>query len=723
MSSNINAQTIDFDTTNQLQIVADSASVSVAEKLQQKMTDLWGIVAVFGNDKNAVLLEISIDTQLDKDEFKINSNTDKITINASSEASLNQAFTVFLNILGYDLLTENTYYLAPENSELNFPVNFNYHHIPAFEYRFLYYPGIFSQQYKSSYNLHDIEEYFAVWGHSFHRFLPPDNFFEKHPEMFALYEGKRSYESICYSHPTTKSIFIENIEKTINNNPEAEFISVSHNDTDVYCQCNECEAANKKFGDKRGAHYVFLNEIAHHFPDQKIMTLAYLHTLAPPENLAFKENLHVMYCPISVNRGASFDSDPRSKQLRNHLKQWKDITPNLHFWDYTVQFTHFFSAFPNIHTLQENYQFLKEMGVIGVFSQGSADEKSHFYEVKQYLLTQLLHQPQLDDEELIQEFFEKYYGKAATAVYQFYRELTQNQLQQNQYLGIYDNPIRQIDRFLSPEKMSIYDEIIQEAEAKAAGNKAIEERVNLLRLSLEYTYFEQSKYFGKDQHGMFVFDEETQAYKVRSSLNQRVKNFAENLQNRGVDLLAEAGMSPENYYKEWLEIVNYANVENTLALDELKILSEVSPDFKGKGSYALKDKVRGYKNFEINWIGFYKNDAIIQFEIAETKEKVDKIRLNFLEDQRHWIFRPTKIQLYKFTKNNKRKRLIAEIELEELKETYEVQLISKLITSKKIKAGSSYELKISNQPKLPQWRVKQHKHPMIMIDEIEVYAE
>jgi hypothetical protein len=38
----------------------------------------------------------------------------------------------------------------------------------------------------------------------------------------------------------------------------------------------------------------------------------------------------------------------------------------------------------------------------------------------------------------------------------------------------------------------------------------IERRIRKLRLALEYVFFEQSKFYGKDKHGMFVINEEGQ---------------------------------------------------------------------------------------------------------------------------------------------------------------------------------------------------------------------
>jgi hypothetical protein len=77
--------------------------------------------------------------------------------------------------------------------------------------------------------------------------------------------------------------------------------------------------------------------------------------------------------------------------------------------------------------------------------------------------------------------------------------------------------------------MNQYDELINQADM-AVIDDTIEPRIRKLRLALEYVFFEQSKFYGKDKHGMFVINE---AKKVKIGLTKRVETFSKTVLNMG----------------------------------------------------------------------------------------------------------------------------------------------------------------------------------------------
>ena len=701
----------------QLSLYVTKSANEASEDLNHHFSEVFGeTIEVASVEKNHQIL-LSINTKtLNEITFEISSDAENIKITGGSTKALQRGIAFFLETIGIIKITEKDWFLKSDQN-LNFPSHFYKKSKPDFVYRYLYYPGNFDEKFKNWYQLDQIEEDFGIWGHSFHKLMPPKDYFETQPELFALYEGERNPSSICYTNSETKTIFKNELTKIIDQNPNAEFFSVSQNDDTVYCQCDDCEELNQKYGEERGAHYVFLNELAKEFPSQNLMSLAYLHTSKPPENLHFVHNLHIMYCPISLNRGRSFAEDPRSAGMRSILKNWNATTENLYFWDYTVQFTDFFSAFPNIHTFQKNYNYLKSNDVKGIFSQGSADIPSHFYELRQYLLANLMLNTDMNLDEEIQNFMEMYYGKAAEHVLTYFNLLTVNQINSNSYLDIYDNPVEQISTFLSPEQMSEYNQIILKAETAVSGDEKMSKRVRDLRLSLEYTYFQQSKFFGKDQHGMFVEKSSGEGYEVRPNLTNRVANFKNQLNDKGVYEIAEMGLSPDEYFQRWTEIVNYANISPKAKNADIKLLTQPSEVFNAKGAYSLTDGVRAYKDFNINWLGWYGNDAKIQIDLEKNNAK--SIRLNFLEDQRHWIFTPQKATL--FGLKDGRKIKIETLNFPEITEKYDVEIFSKTFSHQDLNNFSNFILEIRNREDLPSWRKRKHKQAMFMIDEIEIY--
>ncbi|MFD0931131.1 DUF4838 domain-containing protein [Psychroflexus salinarum] len=701
----------------QLSLFHTEATKQASDDLNHYFSEVLGqTIEVSAVEKNhQILLSINSKT-LNEITFEIYSDQDNIRISGGSQKALQRGIAFFLEEIGIIKMTENDWFLKSDQ-KLSFPAFYHKKSEPDFIYRYLYYPGNFDEKFSNWYQLNHIKSDFNLWGHTFDKLMPPAEYFEKQPELFALYEGERNPSSICYTNRKTKAIFKKELNKIIKQNPNAEFFSVSQNDDTVYCQCQKCEQLNLEYGEERGAHYVFINDLAKEFPANNLLSLAYLHTSQPPENLHLVHNLYMMYCPISVNRGRSFAEDSRSAGMRTTLKNWSKTTENLLFWDYTVQFSDYFSAFPNIHTFQKNYDYLKSAGVKGVFSQGSADIPSHFYELRQYILANLMQNTEINLDVEIKNFIDMYYGNAAVHVLNYFNRLTSNQMNSNSYLDIYDNPVRQIKTFLSPENMSEYNQIILNAEAAVSEDKKMSKRIKDLRLSLEYTYFQQSKYFGKDQHGMFVKESPEETYTIRPNLTKRVKDFKNYLNEKGVYEISEMGLSPDDYYQRWTEIVNYANISPKALKVDIKLLTQPSEVYDGKGAYGLVDGVRAYKDFNINWLGWYGNDAEIQIDVEGLQVKY--IRLNFLENQRHWIFTPQSIRLSGIKDGQKIK--IETLNFPELTENKTIEISSKTLSVQDSNNFNDLVLEIINRKDLPPWRKRKNKKAMFMIDEIEIY--
>ena len=416
-----------------------------------------------------------------------------------------------------------------------------------------------------------------------------------------------------------------------------------------------------------------------------------------------------------MNRGKAIVDDKYSKSFINTLHDWNKTTSHLYLWDYTVQFSNYLSPFPNIHTFSNNYKFFKKNNVKGLFVQGYADVPGDFTELRQYLLAKLLWNSDIDIEATTDDFLRGFYGKAAPHIRKYLNLLSENQQKYNSYLDIYSGPVQSRNTFLSPEAMDQYDHLINEATHAVNQEPILESRVKKLRLALEYVYFEQSKFYGKDQHGMFMVNEKGQK-EIRKGITERVLNFTKNCTELGIYELSEGGLSPEQYYEEWLEIAK----DSTNHLGEkLKInfLTVPAEEFTGKGSYGLIDGIKGYKDYNINWIGWYGTNP--EIELITNKLNFNQIKINFLDNQRHWIFKPKKISIYGF--NNQEWFLITEKIMGNLIENFVIKTEQIEMNSKNFSKFDKIKLLIDNQDDLPIWRKRKQKKSMIMIDEIELY--
>lgn len=659
-----------------------------------------------------ICLEISDNAAVPRpDSFLIRSDDHDIHLIATNEKFLRYAVYTLLEQWGFRKFTSEVTYI-PEIEQLTFAVNTSQIHTPSFEYRALFYPDAFNEEFRDWHKLDWHPNDFGLWGHSFDRLVPPKEYYNTNPLLFALYEGKRRSESLCMTNDTVVELVIAKMQQIIEKTPDARFYSVSQNDDVVYCECEQCRKLNDQYGGPQGSLYYFLNKIAARFPKTKIATLAYLHTYRPPAGLSIAPTIYTLFCPIELDRGKPLSED---RPFVTTLQNWGSTASHLYLWDYTVQFSNYLSPFPNLQAFSENYKLFKKNHVKGLFVQGYADVPGDFTELRQYILAKLLWDTETNVEAVTNDFLRGFYGKAAPAIQRYLLLLTKNQQQANQYLDIYSGPVQNRNTFLSPEAMDQYDRLMDEAELAVKKDPKIAKRLLKLRLALEYVYFEQAKFYGKDQHGMFVINEKGEK-EVRKGLTERVQKFAKNCNDLGIYELSEGGLSPNDYYQEWLAIAKNSTPHKGEGLN-VTFITPPTEEFKGKGSYGLVDGNRGYKDFNSNWIGWYGTNP--EIEITTSHLDFKRIRINFLNDQRHWILTPKKLIVYGL--HDGKWELLTTEDMPTLTEDYTIGIQSWETVGENFSMFTAIKILVQNQDELPAWRKRKNKRPMVMIDEIELY--
>lgn len=641
--------------------------------------------------------------------FEISSDHKKITLKATSDLFLEYAVYSLLEYWEVRKFTpEYTYY--PKFDALKFPANKKITEKPSFDFRGLLYPGVYDEAFRKWHKIDWYLDDFGLWGHTFDPLLPAREYFKTNPKMFALYDHKRHAESICYSNDTVFKIMQNNIAKAIKEKPNAAYFSVSQNDDVIYCECSNCQKLNQKYGSPQGAHYYFVNQIAKQFPAVRIVTLAYLFSYQPPRNLVLASNLYPIVCPIEANRGEAL-YEGKNLQIKNTLQNWTQLSKNIMFWDYTVQFSNFLSPFPNLHTFSPNYSFLNSLGVKGIFSQGYADVPGSFSELRQYLLAKLLWNSSLDAKKVTSDFLRGYYGKSAPFIQKYLDILTKNQKDKNTYLDIYSGPVVERNTFLSPQNMAIYDDLLSKADNENS-DPVIKKRILKLRLDLEYVFFEQAKFYGKEPHGMY--QKKGNAFAVKDNLENRVKDFVSQSSDFGIYELSEEGLSPEKYGNQWKYIAQNNVVDHLGENFKYKFETEPSSDFNAKKERGLNDGIKGYKDFNINWTGWYGQNAEITIDCSNTE--FNSLEFQCLEDQRHWIFLPEKIILKGF--RNQKWEVIKEQTNPQLTENYNFRIENYIFNNISFRIFEKIKIILIPEQKLPVWRERKNKKPMLMLDEI-----
>ncbi len=689
-------------------------AAAVINTFTKESTGVDFAIQAKGEITHAIILEkSSITNTFPEDSYSIQAVGKNIYIKGSGKGVLFAAYRYVRDIIGgrkWYVGKENTY--VPKLTFLAVDSDLKIYSKPNFQFREVYFPVELDQEYMDWYGLHNLEERWGDWGHTFSKILPPSVYFKEHPEYYSLYDGKRQPIQLCLSNEDVFKLTVAYFKSRISENPTATYWSIAANDDIGSCTCDRCQAIDKREGGAQGSLIHFVNRVAAQFPDKKFTTLAYLESANAPKHLRVADNVSVILSNIDAFRKNDIGSEPSAATFRRQLGAWKAKAKHVFVWDYLTQFTNYLAPFPIQGTMQESLQYLKTQGVEGVFLQGGGATYSDMAELNAYILANLAWDTTLSEEQLTNEFIEGYYGKAAPFIKAYLAERRNHLPGPSSALSIYGNPIDNRHDFLSPEAMDKYSTLLEKAEIASEGNPLLESRVRRIGLGLDYTYLQQARFYGPHQHG--IFEQEGERWVVRPKVSRKVTQFVEDAKKLGVIELAEGGASPDSYAKEWSEIFKAGVRANKASEANIKLRYAFDPSFPANGLKTLTDSVPGYMDYSYNWLLWNGEPMDITFDF-EQERRIDTITLNFLKDARHWIFPPKEIRI-SVSKNGKDFQDVFLSKLESVEEDYTLDKIPyQVLLNDSVKVIRVYA---SPLVKLPEWRYHPKRKPLIACDEI-----
>jgi hypothetical protein len=340
--------------------------------------------------------------------------------------------------------------------------------------------------------------------HTFYQILPSEKYFEEHPEYYALVDGQRrsANAQLCLTNPNVLRLTINKVLEWMEQHPEASIYSVSQNDSEGWCECEDCRRVEQEEG---GAHsgpiLRFVNavamEVAKQHPEKLIDTLAYWYSEPPPLHARPLPNVRIRLCPIGACEAHPYENCKDDAYFMNHLRAWSKITNQLYIWHYVTNFSHYLLPFPDFDELAADIPMYRKNGVVGIFlegdfANGGGGENA---ELRSYVMARLLWNPSLEVNSIIEEFMAAYFGKAARPM-RAYFDLLHRQVRpaprgKGQHMWIYTNPGAS---YLSQDFIAQALKLFREAET-AANDDATRTRVRKARLSIDYVRLIHAKAF------------------------------------------------------------------------------------------------------------------------------------------------------------------------------------------------------------------------------------
>lgn len=333
---------------------------------------------------------------------------------------------------------------------------------PAFEYREVYFRSAFDTDFCVKNRLNSNMAYipkekggkmkFFNFHHSFNELVPPEIYYDSHPEYFSLVDGKRLRErtQLCLTNEGVFQTARKTLRRWIKENPDCKVFSVSQNDWYHYCTCPACQELDERYGSHAGSLLTFVNRLAddirQEYPDVLLHTFAYQYTKKAPTGIKPADNVIVRLCNIEcswdtpMERQAAEHPDSQAAGFVENITRWGELCKHLYIWDYACNFHNYLLPFPNYRSMPENLRTYQKNHITGVMEQGNFayGETSALADLECYLAARLLWNPCQDEKQIIDDFIRGVYGQECYPYIRTYVDLLCDSLEGNE-LTLYQN--------------------------------------------------------------------------------------------------------------------------------------------------------------------------------------------------------------------------------------------------------------------------------------------
>jgi len=406
------------------------------------------------------------------------------------------------------------YYYVPQNASIQINAALDDTENPALEYRsVLWKVGFKSTEWKMFNKVNDSfgntipEKYgngynYIAFCHTMSDFVP-DALFEMHPEYFSYRkkEDARTLKQRCLSNPEVLEAAIANVDARIAATDGKGIVSISQNDNNDYCECDNCAYWDAYYQSPAGLNIWFVNQVSDRlsekYPDVLWDTLAYTYTRKAPVGIVPNANVLVRLCTIECcfahplsecghERGEDFldIAAEIASPFAKDLEDWAKITNRLWIWNYTTNFKLLQLPHPNFHTLAGDLDWFINNSVTGVFQQGNNDddENGEFGEMRAYILAKLLWDPNLDVEYHMMDFMKAFYGEEAAKYLKEYLDFITKKTVETAHLYCFTWPDEGM--YMTAAETKKMDALWDKAEAASAGNAFQLDNIQRARLQL-----------------------------------------------------------------------------------------------------------------------------------------------------------------------------------------------------------------------------------------------
>jgi len=461
---------------------------------------------------------------LSREGFIIRNKNGNIYILSKSEEGLLYGAYEFLEMLGFRFLTKRDTFIPKKIKKVDFTKTEN----PRFLYREVFIAESdcpeFSQRLRLNGRLGHREKKPLKVGNvyiliiSLDDLVPEEKYQESNPEYFC---GGQ----LDFTNPEVIEIAKLNIDRILSKNRDLEnlHLLISTNDTAFYCNEGRSRERIEESGSPSAPYLDFVVQIADSmkdkYPDVKFLALAYLWSRKPPEVYRkLPDNVGVFYSLIDADLSIPLTVRSNTRFL-NEINRWGEISDYIFIWHYITNFSNYLIPFPNIYQIADDIKTLSKIPQVkGIFLQGAYNTYgSDLSDLKLYVFSKLLWNPDLNIDELIKDFTSHYYGNTGKFVEAYINATYSYMKEQSISLKVKTNP----DYFDKDFLKKMYS-LLSFGEENTE-NEKIRERVEKIKVGIDTAILLNSHLFNDEK-----FLNKVKKELVSAVEKYRIERYSEN---------------------------------------------------------------------------------------------------------------------------------------------------------------------------------------------------
>lgn len=487
----------------------------------------------------------------------------------------------------------------------------------VFEYAEVYLPEHGSEEYKAL-GLQNLDDEWGLWGHNLEKILPEN----PTVTIFARdANGVTRREQYCFSSDRLYSYICDYIDSKYDASESVRF-AILPNDNAVVCNCSVCVAAGNTSSDATPAVMNMIKRLAAHYPNHTFFTSHYATTSTVPSQ-RMPENTGVLISAIDYPLTSV--SGKAENDFALLLSRWKGVTDKVYVWDYVNNFDDYFTPYPVLTAMQRRLRLYRDMGVRGVFFNGSGYDYSSLSRLKTHLLSAMLDNPDIDWREELYKKSKELYPVNGKLIADFMAAQEDYVASKGKELPLYEGISKAIDTYLPVDRFVIFQDLLTQNLDFTNGNEKKE--LSVLDKALQMTRLELMRRNGNV-----------------AGYQQRLNKLT-SIEDEDVRVYSETYWTIHSYVRDYKYLANKAEIDvatNKLKGAELTRFSGLDPQYSDLS--VLTDGLLGMPSNYHNGIVVASPEG--RWNIGVPNVGANKLRVWLVYNPSLKIDLPTEVRLF-----------------------------------------------------------------------------